>query len=88
MDEQVQKVVEFFNGLSGPFRSYPNPMRSDGVFIGQERQIQPYPNVRGLDGHLYPATPQGAKTYPMQLPHDVAEKVLEALEAKGKERTP
>lgn len=82
MDSQVQQVVEFFRGIEGPFRLYPNPMRSDGVFIGQDAEIKPYPNVRSMSGPLYPATPQGIKKYPMQLPHDVAAKVMEALVAR------
>jgi hypothetical protein len=84
MEDQVKKVVEFFRGVNGPFRLYPNPMRSDGVFIGEDKEIQPYPGVRSINGPLYPATPQGAKTYPTGLPHDVADKVLEALKARPK----
>jgi hypothetical protein len=37
---------------------YPNPMRSDGVFVAELKSIEPYSNVTTPDGRLsYPATP-------------------------------
>jgi len=35
----VDLVVEFFEPVDGPFSSYPNPQRDDGVFIGQSKPI-------------------------------------------------
>ncbi len=45
----------------GPWRTFPNPMRSDGVFVAQDRPIEPYPgNPRDLDGNPHlPAVPKG-----------------------------
>lgn len=82
MDERVQRIVDYFNGVSGPFRLYPNPMRDDGMFVGQDKELKPYPNVRSMSGPLYPATPIGAKMYPGQVPHDIGIKAIEMMNNK------
>lgn len=73
----VRDVVEFFADAAGPFQIYTNPMRSDGVFIGQEKHRESY--GIGLEGPIYPAVPSDAKTFPMQVSLSVAEKALDIL---------
>jgi hypothetical protein len=75
-------VLEFFKGIAGPFRTYPNPMRSDGVFIGQDKPILPYKGIRGWNGPLYPAVPQDAIVFPCQLSRDAADTVIARLNNK------
>lgn len=36
---------------------YPNPMRNDGMFVAELKNIQPYPGYPDEDRH-YPATPE------------------------------
>jgi len=52
---------------------YPNRTRSDGVFVAEDRPIEPYKGIRNLDGGLcYPSVPQHGYVIPGQLPHDFA----------------
>lgn len=75
----IDEVVIFFNGATGPFRLYRNPMRTDGVFIGEDRPIKPYRGVTHLDGSpIFPAVPD-ALVFPHQLPLELADEVLAAL---------
>ena len=74
----------------GPWRTFVNPMRSDGLFVGQDLPIMPYPRQHGWrsigydpyrrpDGLSYPATPQGSIGLPWQLPCDMAERLVAML---------
>lgn len=40
---------------------FPNPMRSDGVFVAEDKPIEPYEGARGINGPLYPAVPDGRR---------------------------
>lgn len=87
----MKEILDYFDGFPGPFRAYENPQRSDGVFVGQDRPIEPYPHHRLVNGviwatsdkeigkPLYPATPRSARMFPVQVPRDVAEKVIAIL---------
>ena len=57
---------------------YPNPMRPDGVFVSEEKPIEPYGGLRGLDGKLlYPSTPATENKIMCQIePRFAAEIVL------------
>ena len=75
-----QHVLKYFRGTPGPFRSYVNPQRDDGVFVGQDKPLKPYPGSYGLHGEpIYPAVPGEARVYPSQVPQVVAERVLDLL---------
>lgn len=87
---QRECVIAFFKGYAGPFRSYKNPQRDDGVFIGQDRAINPEENYRKVNGCInytkekigepvYPPAPTHARVYPTQLSHEEAAAVLEIL---------
>lgn len=60
---------------------YLNPMRNDGVFVAEDRPIEPYSNgqggfIRSLDGSpRYPAIPNG-HSIGTQLPRDFAEELV------------
>jgi hypothetical protein len=52
---------------------FPNPMRSDGVFLAEDKPIEPYPEP---NAHARPAVPLGAFSFPYQLPLALAEEVV------------
>jgi len=80
-----QRALEYFKGTPGPFRFYVNPMRDDGVFVGQVKPLKPYPGVSGLHGEpIFPAVPDG-RILPYQVPDVVAERVLEILNSPSRE---
>lgn len=73
IEERCNKATE------GPWRTYVNPQRSDGLFVAQDKPIEPYPKARGMGGEpLYPATPHDAWGIQSQLEHDNAEFVAHA----------
>lgn len=57
---------------------YRNPARNDGVFVAEDKPIEPYnEGVRGLRGErLYPATPCTPYALGRQLPHDFASEIV------------
>lgn len=56
---------------------YVNPMRQDGVFVAEKREIKPYPGHTHVDGSpCYPSVPQGGVRFPMQLDHEFARRVV------------
>lgn len=39
--------------------TYPNPMRTDGVFVAEDKPVEPYKGIHNLDGSpCYPTIPQ------------------------------
>lgn len=82
-DEQIENIYIELAKHERPFRIYLNPMRYDGVFIGQDKPIEPYPDVTDIYGkELYPAIPQKGYVFPHQIPLDVAESLLRRLNKK------
>lgn len=76
----LEECLSYFEGADGPFRIYANPMRNDGWFVGQDRPISPYPEVKDIEGNpIYPAVPQNAKVFSFQLPHELAEGIVKQL---------
>lgn len=66
------------------WKTYVNPMRTDGLFVAQDMPISPYsPNVRRFPdgGLLYPAVPSTPNAIPFGLPHDEAETLVQMLNA-------
>jgi hypothetical protein len=56
---------------------YPNPTRDDGVFVAEDRPIEPYEGVKTLDGKpCYPSTPRTGYSLGMQLPHAFAHELV------------
>jgi hypothetical protein len=52
---------------------YPNRMRDDGVFVAEERPIEPYKGISGSSGEtLYPSVPDTPYSLRGQLPHAFA----------------
>lgn len=52
---------------------YPNPMRDDGVFVAEDKPIEPYPPP---NDHSYPAIPKTDYALDMQLPHEFAKEIV------------
>ena len=87
----ISQLYSYLSLVPGPWCTYRNPMRSDGVFVGQDREIAPHAGQNGWravdetdpyrrsDGLSYPATPQGAVGLAVQLPHDMAERLVAML---------
>ena len=83
----VERLVEQFYSPGVKWRTYPNPMRSDGVFVAEDKPIEPYPGVSRIGGSpIYPATPQTQHAIPFQLPHDQAAELVRMLNAEGEVR--
>lgn len=58
---------------AGPWRAYPNPMRSDGLFVAQDKPIEPYEGTKDIYGNpQYPAVPRDAWGLGMQVEHGAA----------------
>lgn len=86
MTPLVRAAYEFLSQHPGPFRAYVNPMRSDGLFVGQDLPVEPYSGVCGLNGEpLLPAVAARAKVYPTQLPCDQAERLVRLLNARRRD---
>ena len=66
------------------WKIYPNPMREDGVFVAEDKPLEPYKEVRGFDGSregyaIFPAIPNTKHSIGFQLPHSDAEELAELL---------
>ena len=66
------------NRLPKRLAIYANPMRNDGVFVYEEKPIEPYDaGVYGINGEfLYPAVPQNAIGIGIQIPRHFAEEIV------------
>lgn len=80
---EVGRAYNLLKQHRGPFRIYLNPMRSDGVFVGEDAPVEPYAAVRGLGGPLFPAVPQRVYVLPYQVSREVAEELLRRLAGDG-----
>ena len=66
-----------YASLSFRLAVYPNPMRDDGVFVAEEKEIKPYDGAKGLNGEpLFPATPATPYVIRSQLPKDFASEIV------------
>lgn len=82
--ETIEEIYQRLRCEDGPWCLYLNPMRNDGVFVGQEKPFIPYKGVRGGRNQLlYPAVPYAAKSVGYQLPHAEAERLVSMLNEKG-----
>lgn len=63
------------------WRTYVNKMRNDGLFVAEDKPIDPYEAyVRGwISSPKYPATPNTEHALSHQLPHEDAERLVEIL---------
>jgi len=65
----------------GPWRTYPNPMRSDGVFVGQDRPPTAYRGVMDASGApIMTAVPDGAWSIRSQIEHAPGEFIAHACQ--------
>ena len=84
-------VQEMLGNPDGPLdfrlKVYPNPMRDDGVFVAEDREIAPYPGISNVDGTLcYPSTPNTQYRMGRQLPRDFAEELVRRWNAFCEQR--
>lgn len=56
------------------WQAYPNPMRDDGVFIAEVKEIEPYDGTQ-----RYPAVPNTPNAIFHQVPHRLAPKLIHFL---------
>lgn len=56
---------------------YPNRMRDDGVFVAEEKEIEPYPGILNSVGKpCYPSVPNTPWSIGSQLPHAFAAELV------------
>lgn len=81
MAHTLSKLHELADEYKSPnihWRTFPNPMRSESLFVAEDLPIEPYESV-SLDGPLYPATPQKGHSIPFALPKLVAHALVAML---------
>jgi hypothetical protein len=79
-EEKFEILVGF---ETGPWAVYPNPMRSDGVFLCVRQEPKPIPGFYDADGHpVYQQVPDGL-CWPAQLPFEMAYRLAERLNEEG-----
>lgn len=62
------------------WKAYPNPMKHDSFFIAEDKEIEPYPDVKDLQGNLsYPATPKTEHCLGYGLRKILADKIVNYL---------
>ena len=59
--------------------TYPNPMRSDGVFVGTIAGQTPYEGASSMSGPVYPAVPFKSISFDIQFPQDEAGRLVDLL---------
>lgn len=63
-------------------RVFRNPMRSDGVFVAEDKPIRAYPGARGFDGlPLFPAVPQDGVSLGYQVEPELARRIVACVNA-------
>ena len=64
-------------------RTYPNPVISkDLVFVAEDRGIEPYKDISGLDGKpMYPTVPQKGLFFPHAIACNLAEEIVKRWNA-------
>ena len=78
--DQLKSIVSRFKRPGVRWKKYPNPMRADGVFIAEDKAIEPYPGVTDMNGYpLFPVIPKTENTIPFQISLEDADEVLAAL---------
>lgn len=61
------------------WKTYINPMRDDGVFIAEDKPIEPCAGMTVRGEPYYPPLPKTAHSLGYQLPHELANKLVEIL---------
>jgi hypothetical protein len=82
-NETVSHAVEYLREFPGPFRTYVNPMRQDGLFVGQDT-FGPYEVTDALT--VTHANERKAQVYPTQLEHSLALKAASILNGMWRRR--
>ncbi len=80
--EAPQPALPDYGTPSGPLdfrlKVYPNPMRDDGVFVAEDKEIAPYPGVSRVDGKpCYPAIPCTKYSLGSQLEPEFAKELVQ-----------
>lgn len=61
---------------------FPNPMRDDGVFVAEDKEIAPYPGISRMDGKpCYPTVPKTRYMLGYQLERGFAEELVKRWNA-------
>lgn len=82
LTKHEQEIQERADGAkAGPWKTYENPMRSDGLFVGQDMPNEPLSGMCESDGSpMYPAVPPGAWAIGFQIEAPTAEFIAAARE--------
>ena len=58
-------------------KAYANKMRPGRYFVAEDKPLEPYPGIRGIDGGAcYPSVPLGAISFGRDMPKDVADELV------------
>ena len=64
---------------------YVNKMRSDMLFIAEEKEIEPYKGIRNIDGGLcYPSVPNTKYCLPVGVAPEFAREIVKRWNSYGK----
>ena len=74
-------------GFTFRLACYPNRMRDDGLYVGEEKEIEPYEGLTDprTGGPVYPSVPQTPWTLKHQLPVEFAKELVRRWNAFSKE---
>ena len=74
--ERLDATLDFL------LKVFPNPMRNDGVFVAEDKEIAPYPGISNMDGKpCYPAIPRTRYQLGYQLERGFAEELVKRWNA-------
>ena len=80
--ELIELAKKYYN-TSIRWKTYVNNMRSDGLFVAEDKSIEPYKDVcDGSGNKIYPAVPTTNYLIPFQLSRKDASKLVELLNGK------
>ena len=74
----LEELADQYRSPGIQWATYPNPMRTDGLFVAEKRSIESY-ELGSLYGVRYPATAQTLHAIAFQLPHADAEALVKLL---------
>lgn len=78
--DRLYRLVEKHKKIGIRWRTYINPMRDDGLFVAEDKPLEPYPEITNMDGSpVFPAIPNTKYSIGFQLPHKEAKELVRLL---------
>jgi len=74
-DSSIEEGFEL-SLVSKRLKTFPNSMRDDGVFVAEDKEMEPYEGITSLDGaQVFPAIPRGL-VFSRQMPQALADRLV------------